>query len=1287
MVQSFTRPVPPEIELAKLQAQLEGIGTIERVTASRSVNQVPSPEPVATPSPYDDFLDLQEDAAQRGLSLTLDDIAPLRDGHFTYRLSGERGSSVFLGQDEVELEIEQTPYLSVGSPDSLEPEPPSESLIKKILGGAKSLLLGDTPAEMVISAITWAIPAALPLRIAQVAAKGGFKALWTYGKTSVNIGGKLREGQQAINAFRRMEFTAKKLNPLLTKGLDAQLLMNAERAKTRGKRFSILREIRSRTGLASPARELITEKGVQSGQLAPTQFTPPIFSRNTRSLKNSDDLPLYTFDEGTNSYSRVAGDVFVDEERYLRDAGGKFVYSSSESTRTKFRDGSLVQYLSQFDRGPTLNPGLELRQQLAESLKEEWRTVLGSRWVSSDDVAQLLRARGHVSYFALEILEELGHIAVRRTKTKGIQVKLLKTSRKVSGDIKDALRGLPSVTHSRSLGETRGLLDEGIRVGQGSKAGTGAPGDDIVEAFADDDTLPSGLFGPVRHKNPSTLQKVAVPKATPQDWNEVLEATDEAVKYGITRRDFGAIQLAIKNSSELNDAQRTPLLEDVYNLFVLGVDVPPASIRDLGKVFGVKFGTELKKANKAFRLFRTVGIEAFYIPKSIKSSLDASAILRQGLVFSASRPGAAIRATKTSFKAMFNEEYYQEMQQTLHKRKWSKLHLESMGVNQKTVKELGGSLEIGKLSGDVGLDITGDLVPEDAFISNWTRLLPGVRESERFFVTFLNLARAEMFDSFIGEMIRGGGGINRTLATQMAKYANVVTGRGQFGKTLTEFLPAANAVFYSPRLVYSRFQMPLVYLESAPAVRKVIAADLARTVTRVGALAGAAVLAGARFELDPRSSDFGKLRVGNSRFDLFAGYPQVGRVIVQALSGQRKTVTSEKIAEADRLDVMARFIQYKMSPSAGLISDIVSRQTFLGEDFVVKDLATVEQIKERLAPLILNDLEDALREYGPWGVPKTIPAFFGVGIQTYVNLWDRRREVFAEMFPGEDFRDRYGREGRALLRVLDSHEKVSAEIQTLRERGALHDQSYIRESRRRWEAQNTLAEADFRAALDAGLVFGEPLRDTVQEFLRERFIRAETLFLEMNGETFTDTGELPVPDALAMEYYGAELHRDPATGRLDFDARDQARSVVLAKAEQYNVHYDYIIGNGPTSFRGNRFGDPIVRRYINRYESDIDSMREYWDVEEGLITPYIRSHMEQMQIAEAGGDLYVLDRLGRAPNYRAFQKRVQEARARLLKANPELEARLIFWGYRDVRPDPVVTNLVNDIGRGLTNPQ
>jgi hypothetical protein len=122
----------------------------------------------------------------------------------------------------------------------------------------------------------------------------------------------------------------------------------------------------------------------------------------------------------------------------------------------------------------------------------------------------------------------------------------------------------------------------------------------------------------------------------------------------------------------------------------------------------------------------------------------------------------------------------------------------------------------------------------------------------------------------------------------LAEWINTSTGRGSYG-SLNCYAPTASALLFAPRLVKSRFDMlnPVRYAKMPKEVRVMAMKDMIKFVGATTALLTLAKMGGASVSLDPRSSDFGKIKIGNTRIDPWGGFAQVAKFIAQVSSGQR----------------------------------------------------------------------------------------------------------------------------------------------------------------------------------------------------------------------------------------------------------------------------------------------------------------------------------------------------------------------------------------------------------------
>ena len=395
----------------------------------------------------------------------------------------------------------------------------------------------------------------------------------------------------------------------------------------------------------------------------------------------------------------------------------------------------------------------------------------------------------------------------------------------------------------------------------------------------------------------------------------------------------------------------------------------PAELEKMQRVFGQGFVQELMKKQD----FWTRALEKLYqtanVPRSLMASYDLSAPFRQG-IFLIGRPKQFFPAMGPMFKYFGSEKAYQGLLEDI--------------VSRPTY----GLMKKAKLSlSDLGA-IIGKR--EEVFASNLAEKVPGVRASGRAYSGFLNKLRADTFDSMIkaAEKMGHDPAKNEALLESLGRYINSATGRG----TIAGFEKAGlalNSFFFSPRLMMSRFNMinPMFYAKLDPFVRKeALKTMLASMSVGVTAL-GLAKAAGAEVFLDPKTADFGKIKIGNTRVDVFGGFLQYWRFFLNLGDHLGKTAGITKGKKENYLDNIYRFLESKEAPVFSLGVDIMRGKTYLGEELKIDRL-----LATRLTPMVAQDLVDILRD-DPDLAYLVVPALFGVGLQTYPPR-KRKKKIF-----------------------------------------------------------------------------------------------------------------------------------------------------------------------------------------------------------------------------------------------------------------------------------------------------
>ena len=148
-----------------------------------------------------------------------------------------------------------------------------------------------------------------------------------------------------------------------------------------------------------------------------------------------------------------------------------------------------------------------------------------------------------------------------------------------------------------------------------------------------------------------------------------------------------------------------------------------------------------------------------------------------------------------------------------------------------------------------------------------------------------------------------------------------------------------------------------------------------------------------------------------------------------------------------------------------------------------------------------------------------------------------------------------------------------------------------------WENQKTQIEAKLRSHINASAK-GENLREFIKEAKHARYERSQAIFTDEVRAEKEKGIEKPLRDRLRDEYWSAPVPDDPKTGDLDFKARDKVLTEVLAKASRMGVDPEYILD------RGVQWKDPEVRRIMAEYDTDMETLRPYWDIRDKPLQEY-----------------------------------------------------------------------------------
>lgn len=361
------------------------------------------------------------------------------------------------------------------------------------------------------------------------------------------------------------------------------------------------------------------------------------------------------------------------------------------------------------------------------------------------------------------------------------------------------------------------------------------------------------------------------------------------------------------------------------------------------------------------------------VPKTMMSSfLDLSFALKQGIVALFRHPKDFAAAFKSQFKPFVAEKNYD-------------LLMDSIMRNP--------DFPLASQSGMAFTDINAKLgLREERFMSSLAEKIPIiggiVRATNRAYTAMANKMRMDLFSTQLklAEDLGLNPKTNEKLLREIASEIGDWTGRGDLPKLLEKGSPMLNAFFFSPRLIASRLNMlvPIKYITAEPFIRKQYLRTMLSFSAGMTTILGAAHVAGLEVGIDPRSADFGKIKIGNTRIDIMGGFQQYLRIGAQLISGKYVSSTTGKIITLgegykplSRYEILIKGIESKEAPVFSFLTTLLK-----GQDFEGNKINISKEVGQRFVGMVIQDLYDIAQD-DPRLLPLGILGVFGVGLQTY----------------------------------------------------------------------------------------------------------------------------------------------------------------------------------------------------------------------------------------------------------------------------------------------------------------
>lgn len=365
--------------------------------------------------------------------------------------------------------------------------------------------------------------------------------------------------------------------------------------------------------------------------------------------------------------------------------------------------------------------------------------------------------------------------------------------------------------------------------------------------------------------------------------------------------------------------------------------------------------------------------QIFSLPRGILASEDLSGGGRQGAVLGSRWWKQFASAQKDSVKAGGSQKFYDNGLAEIANRP-------TAGLREKA-----------------GVDIAGiNGIKEEAFTSQLAEKIPGIGRtiaaSDRAYTYGLSKLRADVFDSIHDHYADTGKPMESWSDKELkslGRYINTSSGRGDYGKFLEQHAVGLSQALFSAKLWKSRLDLlsPKYYYDLKGPARKYAFQSAASFASIAATIMGLAEAAGGTVNTDARSSDFLKIKFGNTRYDILGGLQQNLVLGWREATGEKKSSVSgnvtklgSKYGAADRLSILADFFKNKENPVLSAGQKIIK-----GKDAVGQPVNPYTTIGNLFVPLGGQDVYQAAKDTGslPKGILKAAPGFVGAGVNTY----------------------------------------------------------------------------------------------------------------------------------------------------------------------------------------------------------------------------------------------------------------------------------------------------------------
>ena len=439
----------------------------------------------------------------------------------------------------------------------------------------------------------------------------------------------------------------------------------------------------------------------------------------------------------------------------------------------------------------------------------------------------------------------------------------------------------------------------------------------------------------------------------------------------------------------------------------------PGELKAIREVFGDGLGDALEKALKD-KDFGDTLMDLWMFPKAVRSSFDISFPLRQGIMTSVRHPLLWSKSIADSARGFVDPDWMIK-----EVGKWRKDRT-PYGVRMPdgSVQDM----ELGHILDEIMEVLPTDVEPfyHAGLAEKWFDKLfliksGPIRRSRVAFTGAGNGLRAGMTRHWLNHWKNTATDITPERLEKLGTLMNALTGRATLPETgKFPLMDLLQATWWSPQYRLSGPQVFGTMLKhfgpgqvargvtggriapSADAqIGRIAAENFVSFVTGgIGILTMLKMSGLADVQIDPRSSDFGKIKLGPTRINFFGTLQLLVRTIAQMVTQTRLDPELGPQAQ-NPFGALGRYWQSGASPEFSVITDLIAGETYLGRtmrpseergvtggDILERELSPLSS-DNRISPLALADIKEAIEMDGLRGALIGSLGMLGLGVQSY----------------------------------------------------------------------------------------------------------------------------------------------------------------------------------------------------------------------------------------------------------------------------------------------------------------